>query len=162
LAEWYEPIVQFLKDWTLVIATIALAVCTFYLAKYTKAMAKQSEATQQLAQAQIKASEALAVLPTLTFNLPQPLSDGRGEYARFSVKNVGFGHAKNPQAKLTTGDGRQLEVRPWTKTNVIEKNDLFYWDIYGTHVGEEVTVEVSFTDIHDNPKPVFKHTWTII
>jgi len=122
----------------------------------------QTKPSEQIAQSQVKASQEFAILPILTFNLPQLLSDGRGEYARFSVKNISLGHAKNPQAKVTTSDGRQLELKPHTKINVIEKDGLFYWDIYGTKVGEEVTVEVSFNDILDNPQQVFKHTWTII
>lgn len=165
LAEWWEPLVGVL----LAIATFALVGATIYLGKQTKAVANQTKAladqtkaTEELTKASIRAAEALAIMPSLVFNLPQPLKDGAGRYARFSVKNIGFGHAKNPKVKVTTKDGRGLEVKPSTQIPIIEKDGLFYWDIYGVKVGEEVTIEVSFTDIQDAPKPPYKYTYVII
>ncbi|HEX9677586.1 hypothetical protein [Nitrososphaera sp.] len=136
-------------------ATVALAVATFYLAKNTRAVT-------QLTQASIRASEALQTMPSLTFNGAQPLSDGGGKYSTFSVKNVGYGHAKKPTVLVRTKDGRGLEAKPHFKTNIIEVDNLFYWNVYDVKVGDELSIEVSFTDIRDVPYPAFKHTYTVI
>jgi hypothetical protein len=161
LVEITDWIVSFLKDWSLVIAVVILAIATFHLAKQTRATAQQSKATAELTKASIMAAEALQTMPALTFNDVQPLSDGEGKYWRFSVKNIGYGHAKNPTVKVTNNDGRQLPTKPWTKTTMIEIDGLFYWDVYDAKVGDELTIEISFTDIRGVPYESFKHSFTI-
>lgn len=162
MAEWWEPILPFFKDWSLVIATVALAVSTFFLAKYTKAMAKQTKATEELTRASIRASEALQTMPAIDFTGAQPLSDGDGKYSRFSVKNFGYGHAKNLSIKVTTKDGRVVPVKPWSKTDIIETNNLFYWDAYDVRLGEELFIEITFTDIRGVQYPSFNYSYTVI
>jgi hypothetical protein len=154
LVEWWEPIVAFLKDWSLIFATVGLVVATFYLAKQTKATASLTRAT-------ITASNALQTMPSLIFNLAEPLSDGGGQYSRFSVKNVGYGHAKNPTIKVKTQDGRDVTVRPLTQTNIIEVNGLFHWDAFGVHVGDVLLIEITFTDIRGVQYPPFHASYTV-
>ncbi len=150
MAEWWEPVVGV----SLVIATVGLVCATIYLGKQTKA-------TVELTKASIKASEALQILPSLFFNTAQPLSDGGGKYARFSVKNDGYGSAKNLQIKVTR-NGQDLPVKPHTRTNTIEVDNLFYWDISDVRVGDTVDIEIRFTDIRGVEYPPLHHSYLII
>lgn len=114
-------------------ATIALAYFTYKLVKVTKQINEEANAR--------------AIEPFLAFQTFQPLSDSGNKFSRFSVKNIGSGHAGHPQITANVRNGRQLEVKPHSETNIVEKDALFYWDVYGVKVGEIVEINLVYTDV---------------
>jgi hypothetical protein len=151
--EW-EPITAFLKDWSLVIfsvilsaSSIALAVFTYRLTKITKAIHDETEAGK--------------ARPILAMNSTQPLSDSNGSYARFSVKNIGKGHATNVEI-LARLNGKRIGVKPHTTTNVVEKDGgTYYWDVYNVEAGQVIETEIIYRDIRD-ASYIDKMSFTVI
>jgi hypothetical protein len=141
------------SDWALVALTGVLAFVTYLLSRNTAILVK---ITREVG----TAAENLQLMPALVFNEAQPLSDGGNIYLRFSVKNVGKGHAKYTGAKARLKDGEELQVMPHASGNVINADGLFYWDVYGVKVGDEIEVVVEYTDLRDKPYPTFKHIFS--
>ena len=165
--EWIE-VIDFLKEWAATITALALVGATVYLARETRAVAgatialtKQSKATEELTKASIKASEALQTMPSLTFTSVQPISDGGEKYSRFSVKNVGYGLAKNLTIVVTNHHGKVLRIEPRSTGTVLEVDNLFYWDAYDVSVGDVLLIQISFTDIRGVNYPPFIHLYTV-
>ena len=142
-----------LSDWILVIFTAVLSAATIALAYHTYQLVRVSKLASEKA-------EARKITPYLAFGNSQPLSDGGGNYVRYSVKKIGSGHARRPKARAFAQDGRELDIKPHSHTDVIESGNLYYWDIYGAKLGDEIEVDIVFSDIADGIH-VVKNKFTV-
>jgi hypothetical protein len=129
-----------LSDWALVALTGVLSGATILLAIHTGRLVKITKTTHEK-------SEASRIEPILVFDTVQPLADGGSKYSRFSVKNIGSGHARIGGIAVTDDNGKELEVKPHSEKNVIDKNELFHWDVFGVRVGDNIEASISYRDI---------------
>jgi hypothetical protein len=128
------------SDWALVALTAVLSGATVALAYHTHRLVKVTKEVSEK-------SESRKIAPYLTFDGSQPLSHSGGQFARFSVKNIGSGIARNPGARAYLKDGKELQVKPHSTSRVVESGSLFYWDVYGVKTGDELEFNVVFGDI---------------
>lgn len=132
--------------------TLLAGALTFLFSMYIFRLAKRNEDEQSY--------ESMKIMPILkryrdTFSLA---GDGT-QICTISVKNVGYGSAKNLQFRATSGDGRQLAVDPCTPgKNEVEAWRFSEWNVRGIKVGDQIDVEVSYTDIKDNPCSALRFT----
>ena len=124
-------------------ATVVLAGVTGVLAWNTRTVAK---VTREVGME----SDRQKMRPYLIFEKPQPLSDGRGKYLRFSVMNKGVGQAKILSA-TTNVDGKQLVIEQHSLGNVVDVKTPFYWDIFGVELDDIVNIEIAYSDLNDRP-----------
>lgn len=135
----------------LAFATIALVAATVILAKNTGLLAKITKQTSE-------ASESRKIMPKLVFNMLALEQSGK---LRFSVKNIGYGPALNPNIKIRL-NGKEVASTAVLPTNVITAPEgLYYWDIEGAKMGDKVDYEVSFTNVNKIEMESFKDSFMV-
>jgi hypothetical protein len=118
----------------------------FLLSMYVFQLAKRDES-----------NEKIDIMPILRFHGNESSSENGAITERFAIKNVGYGSAKNTQLTATLNGGKQLCIEPvLPEGQLIGIGELRYWDVKGVKAGEEVEIEVKYTDILDNPRPILK------
>ncbi len=132
------------------LATFTVAIATFVLAWYSRSLVIVTKALSE-------ASERARVRPILNFDAQQPLADARGEWFRFSVNNYGFGPAIDLKAMPKVVNGRDLKVKALTAGTILPNGGTpYYWDIFEVKVGEDIEVEVDYSDSLRTPQPTLK------
>lgn len=118
----------------------------FLLSMYVFQLAKRNES-----------NEKIEIMPILRFQGNTSSSENSSFAERVAIKNVGYGSAKNTQVTATLKGSKQLCIEPVSpEGQLIGIGELHYWDVKGVKAGEEVEIEVKYTDILDNPRPILK------
>jgi hypothetical protein len=119
---------------------------TFLLSMYVFQLAKKNES-----------NEKIEIMPILRFHGNESSSEDSTFAERFAIKNVGYGSAKNTQVAATLKGSKLLCIEPVSpEGQLIGIGELRYWDVKGVKAGEEIDIEVRYTDILDNQRPVLK------
>lgn len=133
--------------------SIVLAGATIVLAWYTSKLVKVTKEVNRATQTQ-------NIVPSLTFDRADPLANGGGYYLRLSVNNAGLAPARYSDFKAKLKTGKELRFMPQSGIRIIEANSIYFWDIYGVKAGEELEIEVPYTDLKYESYQTFKHSMT--
>jgi hypothetical protein len=133
--------------------SIVLAGATIALAWYTSKLVKLMKGVNH-------ATQTENIVPSLTFDRADPLANGGGYYFRLAVKNVGLAPARYSDFKARLKTGKELRFMPQSGIRIIEVNSPYFWDIYGAKAGEELEIEVPYTDLKYESYQTFKHSMT--